>query len=512
MESNNIQLACGPFTTVGHEYQLEPMQSTKQKRCVKKATQGGWTEIEVGRTLHGQIHGHLPLGTLYLFPTDVIVSDFSSSRFDPLIRDNPCIGEHVTATDRVGLKRVGKGYLYLRGARLSQKIGGLEKHGAQLTSIPVDKVVFDERDFMDDLAIDKALSRMGHSLVKEEVYLGNPTIPGFGIDKLYQDSDQRHWMIKCRKCHKETCLEEEFPACVKINKEGRAYRACVHCAAEIYQHEGEWVPKHPGREMAGWWWSQLNSMYVDPGDILKAFNNPPRGNISDVYRLMLGRAHIAEEERLTLANVYNCCDNNQAMLTGSRGPCAMGVDVGLKLYVVIGQRLNMKQHRLIKTARVSEWNDVHDLAKKFGVRNAVIDWKPEIHKSREFQKNKRYEVFLCDYSETLGIGKKWDLKTGMVKVNRTEIMDETHSLVTTPGELALPRLCSEMRLYAEEMCNTAKIQETDEVTGAQVYRYRKLGDDHYRHATNYYKLAADRVRRTGGGFPKRQQKAETDFE
>jgi hypothetical protein len=35
----------------------------------------------------------------------------------------------------------------------------------------------------------------------------------------------------------------------------------------------------------------------------------------------------------------------------------------------------------------------------------------------------------------------------------------------------------------------AKVLEEDERRGTKVYRYRKLGPDHYRHATNYFELA-----------------------
>ena len=47
-----------------------------------------------------------------------------------------------------------------------------------------------------------------------------------------------------------------------------------------------------------------------------------------------------------------------------------------------------------------------------------------------------------------------------------------------------------MEAYAKEMKNTAKVLEENKETGTKVYRYRRLGADHYRHATNYYYLAS----------------------
>jgi hypothetical protein len=80
-----------------------------------------------------------------------------------------------------------------------------------------------------------------------------------------------------------------------------------------------------------------------------------------------------------------------------------------------------------------------------------------------------------------------------VKVNRTEVCDATHKLVTDVGKLILPRSSSELEEYINQMCNIAKIKETNEKTQVSKFRYVKLNPDHYRHATNYMWLAAAKV-------------------
>ena len=52
-------------------------------------------------------------------------------------------------------------------------------------------------------------------------------------------------------------------------------------------------------------------------------------------------------------------------------------------------------------------------------------------------------------------------------------------------------------------------------TGAKVYRYRKLGEDHYRHALNYFYLAAQKIQVSSGYADKYLQQstqAITDFD
>ena len=52
-----IRLQAGVFSFDQRPYQIEPMQSTVRRKCYRKATQGGITEIERLISLHGMIHG-----------------------------------------------------------------------------------------------------------------------------------------------------------------------------------------------------------------------------------------------------------------------------------------------------------------------------------------------------------------------------------------------------------------------------------------------------------------------
>ncbi|RPI56229.1 MAG: hypothetical protein EHM49_00835 [Deltaproteobacteria bacterium] len=485
-----IALQSNIYQLKGHEWQIEPMQCSAKSRVARKAAQLGFSELEILRTLHGMIYGLYPTGVLYLFPTSDDVSDFSKARFGPLIADNPAtIGSHVQSTDSTNIKRIGSGMLYLRGARLSSKVEGVKADSSKLRSIPVDKVVFDERDLMANEAVAMAVERMSHSDVQEYVSFSTPTIPDFGIDKEYQESDQRLWLIKCGKCNHETCLETEFTEC--INSAGQ--RVCTKCGNEIYPRNGRWVASYPDREVAGWWISQLQSSYIDPLKILTLYNDPPNGNLQEVYNSKLGMAYIAAENRLSQRDIYACC-GLEPMLYKSHMSCAMGVDVGKMLHAVIGYRINKTQYRIVKVAAVPKFEDLHDLARKFSVRHCVIDALPETHKVRDFQRNEPYPVYLCQYQESLGAGQRlWNDGEGMVKVNRTEVCDETHTLITTLGKCELPRRNEVIETYAKQMSNIAKVLEEDKVSGSKIYRYRKLGDDHYRHATNYWLMSVDQI-------------------
>jgi hypothetical protein len=378
--------------------------------------------------------------------------------------------------------------LYLRGARLTSKIGGIKKDSSKLRSIPVDKVVLDERDLMADAAVDMAIERMSHSNVQEYVSFSTPTVPDFGIDKEYKESTQHIRLIKCTHCGAETCLELEFPNCV--NSAGQ--RVCKKCGKEIYPSNGYWVAQYPDREVEGIWLSQLHSPYIKPLDIVKAYTDPPHGNIQEVYNSKLGMAYINAEDELTTQDMLACCGSNP-MPTRHSGPCAMGIDVGKLLHVVVGCKVAAKQFKIIKTIELTDFTQVHDLAKQYNVKSCVIDALPETRTVREFQNAEPYEIFLCYYKEEMPSGPVFNLNSGIINVNRTEICDQTHHLITKHGRCQLSRWCDEIEKYSKQMTSMYKAIEINEDTGNQVYRYHSRGPDHFRHATNYFYLAVQRV-------------------
>ena len=122
----------------------------------------------------------------------------------------------------------------------------------------------------------------------------------------------------------------------------------------------------------------------------------------------------------------------------------------------------------------------------------MIDIRPYEAAARRFQKEHKLRIFLCEYSESTPVGTTWNQNTKIVKVNRTEICDATFDLVTNDGCLILPKKTPEITEFAKQLCDPAKSLEINKKTKIAVYRY-KGKEDHYRHALNYFLLAAEKV-------------------
>ncbi len=511
-----IQLQAGPFSLKGREYQFEPMSSRSRRMCYIKGTQIlGATEMEGLKSFHGMITGKYKLGAAHIFPGQDEVSEYSKSRINPLVAGNRTfIGRYVktqkSGTDTTSLKKVNGAFFYLRGARQSQKIGdSTESTSSKTAGFSVDRLVFDEVDYMDVNVIEKYKGRMRESPHKEEVYLGNPSHEDFGIDLIFKQSDQRFWFRKC-SCSglistpaattvrgSWTCAEKSFPGCVKIRSDGTGYIGCDKCGKELLPWAGDgsakWVPDYPDKTgyMMGYMASEMISPRCDPAEVLEDYVNPPLGNLADVIRLRLGRPYSSASDKLTKHVVLANCGNNSPASV-HRGPCAMGVDVGKEYHaVVIGIRTAKERFEIIKTAKAKDFQDVYDLAQRYNVKSDVIDIGPYYEAARKYQKNSGHKTFLCLYLDTQVTDAVFNTNTGVVKVNKTEIFDRSHRILSE-GHVKLPCQCPEIEEFARQCCNCARFEEKDKRSGGIVFRYRPTGDreDHLRSALNYFLLAA----------------------
>ncbi|MFZ0927791.1 MAG: phage terminase large subunit family protein [Syntrophobacteraceae bacterium] len=464
-----------PFSFHKHEYLMTPYADNHPHMVEIKAAQMGLTTKAMLRAMYGARYRDFR-GILYLFPSRTDVTEFAKGRIDPLIEDNPdTLGQWLQQTDSANIKQVWNCFLYLRGMR--SRVG--------LKSIPVDFLVFDEMDEASQAAVDMAMERMSHSEFREVLKLSNPTLPDYGIDKAFQETDQRFWHVKCLKCGEYTCLEESFPKCL-LEAGGRVIRACRKCEAELNPSIGEWVAKRPGViDKRGYHYSQLFSHYVDPAEILHQFRTT--NNLTEFYNLKLGMAYVEAANRLTVQEVLALC-GNEGIASSDPGPCSMGVDQGKFLHVVIGKREWQRAGKIVHAGEYLAWEELDRLMKVFNVSRCVVDALPETRNARAFAGKHKGKVFLSYYSEHRKSGYKWNDGDLTVHSNRTESLDASHVEIQF-AKVALPRECDVIREFAEHCSNTAKKLEEDEVTGSKRYVYVRLGPDHFRHAFNYEAMA-----------------------
>ncbi|HZC81734.1 MAG TPA: phage terminase large subunit family protein, partial [Nitrospiraceae bacterium] len=289
------------FSFEGHEYLKDLYDETAQHIVLMKGAQVGGTIWGLLRSIHACMNG---LTTIYYFPTKTDVLEFSKARVSPLIDENQFLSEIMNNTNTAGVKRIGAAPIYFRG--MQSPVG--------LKSVPADMLVFDELDESDPHAKAMAKERLAHSDYKWVIELSNPSIPDYGIDEMYQQSDQRHWTLKCPGCGEWVCLDREFPKrlgeevrIILPRGDGTFYRACPTCQKELDLAQGQWVPVFPRRKIHGYAISQMISSKVDPGDILREYLTTTfAGNF---YNMKLGMPYSDLELKLDTASVLLLCSD-----------------------------------------------------------------------------------------------------------------------------------------------------------------------------------------------------------
>jgi hypothetical protein len=464
-----------PFTFDRHEYLIEPYKDNHPHQVEMKAAQMGLTSKAMLKVAHAARYGGYR-GILYLFPSKSDVTDFSKGRITPLIDENPeTIGKWIRDTDAANIKRIWNSFLYLRGM----------KSRVSLKSVPVDFIIMDELDEAPQNAIDMAMERMAHSEYKEVLKLSNPTLPDFGIDKAFQETDQRYWLLKCEKCGEYTCLEDTFPDCL-LTCNGRIIRACKKCHDELNPSNGEWVAKKSGiTDKRGYHYSQLFSHFVNPEDVLFQFRTT--NNLTDFYNLKIGVAYVEAENRLSIQEVLDLCGID-GIASQDPGPSFMGVDQGKDLHVIVGKKHLQKAGEIIHLGVYKEWDELDRLIKNFHVGRCVVDALPETRNARAFAQRHQGKVYLNYYNEHQKGHYAWNEKDLTVQCNRTESLDASHREIMEDA-IILPKESDIVREFAQHLHNVAKKLQEDEETGSKRYVYVKLGPSHYRHAYNYEAMA-----------------------
>lgn len=244
--------------------------------------------------------------------------------------------------------------------------------------------------------------------------------------------------------------------------------------------------------MTGFYISQLSSMFVSPRKILHTYRDlSGQRKLQEFMNSKIGAAYVSSENRITPADVYRRCGQDPLAIHDI-GPCCMGADIGNLIHVVIACRPRQDVLQVLWVGKLTNWNELGDLQKRYNIKAAVIDSEPELHKAREFANAAKYTVFLADYVQSAS-GVNFDHNTKMVKLNRTEGLDKVHAAIMNPKEtFVLPRRCESIEEYARQVSNSAKVLQEDE-TGGKSYKWIKTGDDHFLHASLYCLLASEHI-------------------
>src|SRR3972149_935256 len=423
---------------------------------------------------------------LYTMPTQLQMDDFAQSRIDKAIEDSTYLRRRfekaflAKQVNRTRLKRIGGSSLHLRGSDSLK----------QLISVDADIVINDEVDWFTEDTVAWSKERLGsakHPLFRA---VSKPTYPGYGIHLMYQNSDQRHWQIKCEHCNRWQVLDWEHNIVFDVDNEtSSAYNIqclCAHCKQTLNRlsANGEWVADFPGRQVHGYHLPRLISPLANLKKMAEdSLNITDIPKIQSFYNSGLGLAYAPKGGHLSESELRFSSEYPFEPATSGYG----GVDVGLKLHACV---IQYTEDGLV-VCQAEEFDDFSELDiwfKRNNLRLVVIDARGDPRATLEWTSKYPGRVYRWSHIENMN-DVRYSEDTQEVKLNRTVLLDTMYSKIRD-GQLVFPITIRQVPGFISHMRALVRELVKDQRLNRLIPRYVGAAADHYAFALAYSVLAA----------------------
>lgn len=468
-----------PIEFDSHFFLFDPMCDRNRRIKVKKCTQIGFSTMGILRSGHAAREvGH---NVIYSLPTDNDVSKFVTQKVDPMIANNPSAFGKLTKND-VTQKGIGDRFITFQGT--------VSK--TAMLMLTADWLYQDEIDRSDLSVLEKMETRVGGAdsfggIVK----FSNPSTPGIGIDREYEDSDRRVWHVTCPHCRKPQELTYEDNV-----DEARGIYACSTCQKEIpdwARASGEWIATNPEHPESGYHISQLMAPWVSAERVIRDRKTKEPDYF---YNFTLGLAYADSDSVVDKSLILD----NWTPDFKVKGDVYMGLDVGKVKHYVIGTK-----DGVFRIGRFSDWSDFDELLKTYRVQVCVMDALPETTMSDAYRNSYPGVVWTCYYNKDRAKGEiaRWGDKDdyGIVWADRSRLIGRTVMDFQRGEVLVGMRANEELRVFLDHICSIRKLREPQQrlltkvestlnVKPVDQYVWTTVSaNDHFAHALGYWNLA-----------------------
>lgn len=472
---------------------FEPYRDMSPKQAILKAAQIGFSTLAILKTFW--VAKNKGLNIIYTLPTQSDVWDFAGGKVNRIVAQNPVLQEWTEDKDSIEQKAVGQSLIYYRGT-FTQKAAIM---------VSSDLNVYDEVDTSKPDVVEQYSTRLQHSKFKWEWYFSHPSAEGSGVDKFWKKSDQKHWFITCPHCKEEQYMD--WPHSIDIEK---GIFVCKYCEGELTnkdRRKGRWVAKYKDREFSGYWMPLLIAPWVTAKEIIGYKNEKSEEYF---YNKVLGLPYVGGGNKLT----KQACMNNLTSLIitpEKKERVVIGVDTGKEIHLVAGT-----EKGLFYYSSSEDYAELESLLIRWPRAVAVIDQGGDLIGPRKLREKYPGRVFLCTYSEDRKTKQlvRWGKndEEGAVIADRNRMIQ---LVVDEFTEERIPLQGDENDWYDFWLHWNAltRVKEIDDKTGMVKRKiWVRSGDDHFAHATTYWRVGMSRFCGSGSVLKLKQDRSEKSFE
>ena len=493
-----------PYANRGFQRQI--IDDRHPNKVVEKSRQLGLSEISVTEVIHF-LAMHDNTKAMYTFPTYTQMQDFSVSRVSPVFKDSMGLQDLLSKeVNNVGMKKIGNSYLVMRSSS-SGSIG---------EGVDTDFLALDELDRMSDNVFEAFAEGLKSSKYGYIRRWSTPTIPGRGVDALYQKSDQMRYMHKCPHCGTwQYFTAEDNIIQVKANgvnnatqeiEDGTFIIGCKKCHKEMDRwEEGTWVAQYPSiKEVRGYLVTQMDATWISADDIMRRKFNYSSKQL--FYNYVLGQPYSATGLIINESDVKGSIriPSKVTYRTNDYIGIVAGIDWGEPSWMVV---LGLRGNGAIDVLGIywAESDPVKPLADVNTLAAILTPYKPNLiiadagygaDKSSFLYSRFPQAYYSCYWETNKNIHSRtrfidqWNERGREVTVDKTTKVQRTLHLVKNTL-IGMYPWCEEIAILAKHLENT-RIQDEEE-DGIIFQRAVRIGPDHLACCLTYALIGCDKL-------------------
>lgn len=490
-----------PIDFEKRRWQIDMWNDLSPKQVTLKPPQIGETVKNLVKSFF--VAKKLKKDIIYTLPTEDDVRDMAGGKINRIVAQNPIFRTWIKDHDSVEQKKVGDNIIYYRGTFTSK--------AAMMVSSSLN--MHDEIDASNADVITQYETRLEaqeDESKKWRWYFSHPSIAGHGVDKYWQISDKKEWVIMCDGCQKQQILT--WPH--SVDKERECFQ-CKYCKKELTDEEriwGEWKPTSKG-EFSGYHVSQLMLYNKTAKDILNSFNDPNK-NEQYFYNYVLGLPYVGSENKITSDVVLK---NVVPEINEQADRIIIGVDTGLPIHYTCMNKQGVFYYNTCKppSANYDPYDELEGLLKRWNTSIIIADQGGDLIGIRRLQAKYPGRVYLVFYrkdrksKEMVEWGEKDE--QGTVRVDRNQYFQWMVEQLRDTGRIRLNGKPDEWVDWTKHFDNVYReIKVALDKPGKDVATnygaeliWKRNGADHFCHTLLYCLVGLEKYGTTGATFIKK---------
>lgn len=498
---SNTTIKKRPFSYDGYWFQKAIADDMHPRLAVKKCSQIGLTEVQIRKFLAVLTRAN-SINGIFSLPNEKMFKKIYNGRLKPIIDEDPVfnppsVNKPVRSKDQIQI-RDSFGYITACTE-------------GDATSISADFLFHDEVDLSPQEILALYQSRLQGSDMKMTQSFSTPTFANYGIDKSYQLTDQREYVMKCQHCNHYQIprFEPKFiyvdnykfdvekfsdltsQQIATMDFEGCHVR-CEKCQKKLDLADPsrrEWVPTYASRTtFRGYQVRPFSTSRIKPDYIFGQLAQYQDNNfVRGWYNTVLGEEYTEADARLQKEDIEACMAKGTPRVPNISPdtPCFLGIDVGFTCHLTVSydDAEGFPHFVYFDTVPAVQLEErVKEILKIYNIVQGCIDRFPYTQQADALKETTFGVVMPIQYRGTAVLQPNFEPDTKILShysANNTLVFDRLQALVAQ-RKMTLSGYAGQKETLMTHMMDMVRNDKPGE--SEMAVWMKTTGNDHYFHA------------------------------